>query len=151
MPFVAIIVAGFGRFVVVEKEGVVGVSEDDVLAQEGGLEEGVVTVYLFEDVVVAVDEAELAVALAARLEVETQGVLGHQHVVASQLVNQPADILQIRLRYFALSFEFLDGQSQFRDGGAVQREGLVDVEVMALVLQGLLDFSAYLQVDDALG
>ena len=41
-----------------------------------------VVVDLLEDVVVAVNKPELAGALAGRLIVEIQSILGHQHVVA---------------------------------------------------------------------
>lgn len=63
MASVLEVVGGFGSFVVVQEEGVVGVGEDDVLPQEGRLQEGVVLVYFLEDVVIPVHESKLRIAL----------------------------------------------------------------------------------------
>lgn len=63
MASVLEVVGGFGSFVVVQEEGVVGVGEDDVLSQEGRLQEGVVLVYFLEDVVIPVHESKLRIAL----------------------------------------------------------------------------------------
>lgn len=77
MALVLILVVGFGCFVVVEEEGIVAVREDDVFPKEGVLEEGVVVVDLFEEVVVALDEPKLVATFGVGFVVEAKGVLSY--------------------------------------------------------------------------
>lgn len=70
MASVLDVVGGLGSFVVVEKERVIGVGENYVLSEEGGLYECVVFVNLLEDIIVSMHKSELSVALGTRLVVE---------------------------------------------------------------------------------
>jgi hypothetical protein len=103
-----------------QKEGVVGMSEDDVLPQKGVFEKGVVSVDLFEDIVIAVDESELVIAFATRFIVEVEGIFSNKYVIVAELADQLTDVLEFMLCYFLLFLNLLDCQSQLGNGGVVK-------------------------------
>lgn len=70
MAFILGVVGSFGCFVMVEEEGVVGMGEDYILPEEGGLDELVICINLLEDIIIPVYKSKLAITLAARLVVK---------------------------------------------------------------------------------
>lgn len=102
MTFILRIIGSFGCFVMVKEKGIVGMGEDYILPKKRGLDELVIRIYLFKDIIIPMHESKLTIALATRFIIEIQGVLSHQHIVASELVKKLADVLEVTLRYFIL-------------------------------------------------
>jgi len=141
--FILHIVCRLGCFVMMQEKGVIGIGEDDILPQKRVFDKCVISIDLFKDIIIAVDEYKSIFALTARFVVKVERVLGNKNVIIAQLVDQLTDILQLVLCNFLLLLNFIDCQLQLGNRSVVKREGFVYIEKMTTILQSLLYFAGY--------
>lgn len=67
----------------IQEEGIVGVCEHNVFSKKGSFKEGMIAVYLLENIVIPMHKPKLTAAFAWRFIVKIEGVLCHQYVVVS--------------------------------------------------------------------
>jgi len=64
MSFVFVIIGALGSFIMIQEEGIVGVCEHNVFSKKGSFKEGMIAVYLLENIVIPMHKPKLTAAFA---------------------------------------------------------------------------------------
>ena len=144
MPFVSIIIRSFSSLVVIQKERVIRVCENDIFSQKRRFYERMIRIYFLKNIVIPMHKTKLTITLTWWLIVEIESILSHQHIVTSQFIDQFTNSLKIILWHLCTFFNLLHCNLQLSNSRTMQSKSFTNVEIMTFILQSFFDLPWYL-------